>query len=119
MYNAINITDKQRSLGGKLVYPGESRLIEESEIAEALAKGFEVPGYVSQAAKAQPASALTVLDLTTELLMDKTVSDLKALLPELSDDQLLSLEGAEKTSDTPRETLLKLIEKEISTRENT
>jgi hypothetical protein len=111
MYNAINNSDKQKSIGGRVLYPGESRPISKDEIAEALGKGLTVPGYEAKpkAAPEAPAGPPTI-----EEVLKHSVKELTAALPEMSDEQLLALEEAEQKTETPRETLLKAIEKEIA-----
>lgn len=113
MYNAINITANQQSIGGRLLYPGESRLIDESEVAEAMGKGLRVPDYAppAQEKPAEPAGPPTI-----QQILKAPVKELLLDLPTWTDEQLLKLEEAEKQSETPRETLLRGIEKEIARR---
>lgn len=113
MYTAVNDSNDHKSIGGRVLYPGESRPISEDEIAEALGKGLKVPGYAPPAPQqpAEPEGPPTIAQV-----LKAPVKDLVAALPSWSDEQLLKLEEEEKKSETPRETLLKAIEKEIARR---
>lgn len=112
MFNAINTTGKQQSIGGRILYPGESRPISEGEVQEALGKGMAVPDYQPPAPEVQaPAAPPTLSEI-----QKRPIGKIKEVMPSLTDEQLLELEILEKEADPPRESLLKLIEKEIAAR---
>lgn len=110
MYTAVNDSRDHKSIGGRVLYPGESRLIDESEVAEAMGKGLRVPDYAppAQEKPAEPAGPPTIGQI-----LKAPVKELLLNFPNWTDEELLKLEEAEKESEMPRETLLRGIEKEI------
>lgn len=113
MYQATNTTNTQQNIGGKVLYPGESRPIEDHEVHEALAKKMSVPGYEPPQPEAPPPPPAPPM---IEEQLKRPVKELVELLPEMPDTQLLEMEAAEKKAEVPRETLLKAFEKEIARR---
>lgn len=112
MVLVINTTKSDQNIGGHLIYAGQSRMIEDSFIREALAKGMEIPELAPAPAAEPPAPARP----TIEEIQKLPIAQISLLFPSLKDEEILQLEELEKKADPPRETLLKQIEKEIAGR---
>lgn len=116
MQIVVNVTKFHHNIAGKAFHPGESRPIEDSEIPEARIKGFLIPGDEPAAAAEIETPTTPVTALSAKELQLKTIKDLTDLFPTLTNAQLLDLEAAEKGAEVPRETLLKLLVKEMEGR---
>ena len=117
MYQAVNNTKTEKSIGGYVLFPGQSRAIEENDVAEALAKGIEVPDFIQEAPA--PAPPEPPPSMTMAQFRELPIVKIKEGFETLTDKQLLELEDLEKNAELPRETLLKEFEKEFARRSPT